>query len=189
DISEFGSAWGKLPTYEKEVWNQKAAQEDATGQLSEKRHKTLIKQHLQKLEYECSKLEELGVSCGGIAHHQNSVSVFGNNKSVQFIKNDDEFIRRFIVANESNLIQNGNVQDTKEILRQKVQQLFNKKYGEFLGKASKFPYKKLQSLEVVGLPKDTILKPPSQYGIKKLQDIMLSQNDIFIKQRIESPVS
>ena len=67
-----------------------------------------------------------------------------------------------------------------DVLRQQVQQLFNKKYQEATGKANaRVPYGKYrQTFEVTGLP-GVVFKKPNSYGRSNLTKILDCKNITF----------
>ncbi|XP_068124630.1 general transcription factor II-I repeat domain-containing protein 1 isoform X3 [Hyperolius riggenbachi] len=74
----------------------------------------------------------------------------------------------------------------KVILREKVKQLFNEKYGEALGlgRPVLVPYKLIRdspdSIEVTGLPNDIPFRNPNTYDINRLEKILTARENIHM---------
>nr|CAB3251328.1 general transcription factor II-I repeat domain-containing protein 1-like [Phallusia mammillata] len=186
EISTFGKEWQNLSESEKNTWKEKAKQ-SIQPNMTERQQKSYIKRQTDMITH-CSKnLEKVNVEVVGMVLKSGVLQVFGTNKSVQWLENTIDVQRQFVC--NSHLDGCNTVENTlRENLRRMVQDLFNSKYSEAVGKASRVPYKK-RNYTVTGLPEGVSFSKPSKYGVLKLKQILsVKENIMFTVDRIATNI-
>ncbi|XP_028418203.1 uncharacterized protein LOC114543418 [Dendronephthya gigantea] len=144
--------------------------------LDDEQKRKLIERHCKKLVEEIRILEDLGCQTSSLMiNNEGTVFQLGSNEGNHFLSCNPDIGIKFREYFGSSV---------KKYRRNDVQDLFNKKYSEAVGKSCRVPYSKC-GFRVVGLPEDISFKKPYNYGSLQLKKIMEAADKI--KFIIEDP--
>lgn len=151
------------------VEKAKAVTSVKVTELDEKQKERLIARHRQKLVEEIMILEDLGCDISSLlVDNMGNVCHVGSNGGNGFLSCNPDIgikFREYFGASK------------RKYRRNDVQDLFNKKYSQAIGKTCRVPYLK-GGFQVHGLPDGITFKKPYNYGNHQLQKIMESAEQI-----------
>ncbi|TRY83366.1 hypothetical protein DNTS_016642 [Danionella cerebrum] len=180
-LKDIKKRWGSLGEEKRQKYKEEAAmlKAEAKGQqLSPELRELKIKKHLKQLKLEVSSLEQLGVESVILAYdrHQAKIEVqeMSSKGAAGFLDSTDtvnSFALHFNVISPVDSVR----KEPVDVLVKRVQDLFNQKYRE-AGGLGKLPYQSLLNgnitIDALGLPSGIILKKPSFYGRKQLEEVL-----------------
>ncbi|XP_068739128.1 serine-rich adhesin for platelets-like [Montipora capricornis] len=115
------------------------------------------------------------------------MDVYGHPTAVRFAETSQLAGKFFSFVNGEGrgLQQRQSREEEKVLLRRQVQELFNKKYSELLGRSAKVPYKDVKRnqsrLRVTNMPGGIDFKHPSNYGVGNLRQILTSKDNLVFQ--------
>ncbi|CAN9501537.1 unnamed protein product [Ophioblennius macclurei] len=187
-LKDIKEKWSSLGDEQRTKYLQEAAVLKAEGKtqlLSPERRELKIKRHLKQLKLEVASLEELGVEtaimlfdCQKPNLKVHEVSSKGANAILDSMDTVSSFALHYKACSSTTVPAH---KEPIDVLIKKVQDVFNKKYKE-AGGDGRLPYQSVlnQSImvNVSGLPDGLVLKKPSYYGRKQLEEILKAAEHI-----------